>query len=167
MEFSNPAVRRYVTQISASPHPISLSQTNHYSFSFLGFQIAILNSPTQFLSLTLSFPLVISLSVVSLVCVYGCLAVDLDIAILVGMWLCMHVDVNECNVCSVCMFLILGLLFRIAEVFALSHCGFDFCQIASIMVFNILNTNLCAFILNDWIMITLFCICLFHWRIWS
>lgn len=69
------------------------------------------------------------------VCVYGCLAVGLGIAILVGMWPCMYVDVNECNVCAlfVC-FLIwdLGLLFRIAGVFALSHCGFDFCQIASL-----------------------------------
>ena len=40
------------------------------------------------------------------VCVYGCLAVGLGIAILVGMWPCMYVDVNECNVCSVCMFLV-------------------------------------------------------------
>ena len=38
--------------------------------------------------------------------VYGCLAVGLGIAILVGMWPCMYVDVNECNVCSICMFLI-------------------------------------------------------------
>ena len=37
-----------------------------------------------------------------------------------------------------CVFLIwdLGLLFRIAEVFALSHCGFDFCQIACIVVYD-------------------------------
>ena len=76
MVFSNPAERRYVTQISASPHPISLSfslslsQTYISCFSSLGFQITILNSPTQFLSLTLSFPLVISLSVVSRVFVF-------------------------------------------------------------------------------------------------
>ena len=38
--------------------------------------------------------------------VYGCLAVGLGIAILVGMWPCMYADVNECNVCSVCIFLI-------------------------------------------------------------
>ena len=51
-----------------------------------------------------------------------------------------------------CVFLIwdLGLLFRIAEVFALSHCGFDFCQIACIVVFNFLNSNLSALILKDW-----------------
>ena len=30
----------------------------------------------------------------------------LGIAILVGMWPCMYVDVNKCNVCFVCMFLI-------------------------------------------------------------
>ena len=40
------------------------------------------------------------------VCAYGCLAVGLGIAILVGMWPCMYVDVNECNVCFVCMFLV-------------------------------------------------------------
>ena len=40
------------------------------------------------------------------VCVYGCLAVGLGITILVGMWPCMYVDVNECNVCFVCMFLV-------------------------------------------------------------
>ena len=39
-------------------------------------------------------------------CVYDCLAVGFGIAILVGMWPCMYVDVNECNVCSVFMFLI-------------------------------------------------------------
>ena len=49
-------------------------------------------------------------------CVYGCLAVRLGIAILVGMWPRMYVDVNECNVCSVCVFLFLGLLFCIVEV---------------------------------------------------
>ena len=38
------------------------------------------------------------------VCVYGCLVVGLGITILVGMWPCMYVD--ECNVCSVCMFLV-------------------------------------------------------------
>ena len=48
--------------------------------------IAILNSPTQFLSLTLSFPLAISLRLCCVcVCVYGCLAVGLGTAILVGM----------------------------------------------------------------------------------
>ena len=60
------------------------------------------------ISLTLSFPLAICLSRLCRVrvCAYGCLAVGLGIAILVGMWLCMYVDVNECNVCSVFMFLI-------------------------------------------------------------
>ena len=38
-------------------------------------------------------------------------------------------------------------------LFAQNHRGFDFCQIASIMVFNFLNSNLCALILKDWIMI--------------
>ena len=86
-----------------------LSQTYHYSFFFfLGFQITILNSPTQFLSLSHSVLLLRSLSRLCrvCVCVYGCLAVGLGIAILVGMWPCMYVDVNECNVCSVCMFLV-------------------------------------------------------------
>ena len=46
-------------------------------------------------------------------------------------------------------------------LFAPNHRGFDFCQIASIMVFNFLNSNLCPLILNDWIRITLFCTCLF------
>ena len=50
---------------------------------------------------------------------------------------------------------------------AQNHRAFDFCQIANIMVFNYLNSNLCALILKDWIMITLFCTCLFHWLIWS
>ena len=49
---------------------------------------------------------------------------------------------------------------------AQNHRDFDFCQIASIMVFNFLNSNLCPLILKDWIMITLFCTCLFHWWIW-
>ena len=35
------------------------------------------------------------------------------------------------------------------------------------MVFNFLNSNLSSLILIDRIMIALFCICLFHWRIWS
>ena len=52
-------------------------------------------------------------------------------------------------------------------LFAQNHRGFDFYQIASIMVFNFLNNNLFALILKDWIMITLFCRCLFHWWIWS
>ena len=60
------------------------------------------------------------------VCVYGCLAVGLGIAILVGMWPCMYVDVNECNVCALFVCFLICLLSRIAEVFALSHCGFDF-----------------------------------------
>ena len=87
MVFSNPAERRYVTQNSASPHPISLSLSQTYisCFSSLGFQITILNSPTQFLSLTLSFPLAISLSFVSRSSVFmnGC-----------NLWPCMYVDVN-------------------------------------------------------------------------
>ena len=52
------------------PLSLSLSQTYISCFSSLGFQITILNSPTQFLSLTLSFPLAISLSVVSRVSVF-------------------------------------------------------------------------------------------------
>ena len=52
-------------------------------------------------------------------------------------------------------------------LFARNHCGFDFYQVASIMIFNFLNSNLCAVILKDWVMITLFCTCLFHWWIWS
>ena len=40
-------------------------------------------------------------------------------------------------------------------VFSQNHRGFDFYQIASIMIFNFLNSNLCASILKDWIMITL------------
>ena len=56
------------------------------------------------------------LSLGCVACVYGCLAVDLGIAILVGMWPRMYVDVNECNVCSICMFWIQSLLFHIAEV---------------------------------------------------
>ena len=66
----------------------SPSQTYHYSFSFLGFQITILNSPTQFLSLTHSLFFLQSLSWLCRVCacVYGCLAVGLGFAILVGMW---------------------------------------------------------------------------------
>ena len=35
------------------------------------------------------------------------------------------------------------------------------------MIFNFLNSNLCAVILKDWVMITLFCTFLFHWWIWS
>ena len=34
-------------------------------------------------------------------------------------------------------------------LFAENHRGFDFCQIASIMIFNFLNSNLCALILKD------------------
>ena len=52
-------------------------------------------------------------------------------------------------------------------LFVRNNRDFDFCQIASIMVFDFLNSNLCALILKDWIMITLFCTCLFPWWIWS
>ena len=38
----------------------------------------------------------------------------LGIAILVGMWPHMYVDVNECNVCSICMFLILDFGFTVS-----------------------------------------------------
>ena len=95
MVFSNPAERRYVTQISASPHPISLSfslslsQTYISCYSSLGFQITILNSPTQFLSLTLSFPLSISLSVVSRVCVF--MVVWPWVWVSLFLWVCGHV----------------------------------------------------------------------------
>ena len=47
-------------------------------------------------------------------CVYGCLAMGLGIAILLGMWPCMYVDVNECNVCSICVFLIWDLGFIVS-----------------------------------------------------
>ena len=66
-------------------------------------------------------------------------------------------------------FLILNtrLALHLMCLFAQDHSGFDFYQIASTMVFNFLNSNLCALILKDWIMSTLFCTCLFHWWIWS
>ena len=104
------------------PLSISLSQKYHYYFFFfLRFQITILNSPTQFLSLSLSHTVFLLRSLSQLcrmcVCVYGCLAVGLGIAILVGMWPCMYVDVNECNVCSVCMFLVWDFGFTV------SYCG--------------------------------------------
>ena len=69
------------------------------------------------LSLSLLSSCDLSLGCVACVRVYGCLAVGLGIAILVGMWPYMYVDVNECNVCSVCMFLIwdFGFIF--------SYCG--------------------------------------------
>ena len=72
MVFSNPAERRYVTQISASPHPISLSLSQTYisCFSSLGFQITVLNSPTQFLSLTFFSSCDISLGCVACVFVF-------------------------------------------------------------------------------------------------
>ena len=41
----------------------------------------------------------------------------LGIGILVGMWPFMYVDVNVCNLCSVCMFLILDFGFTV------SYCG--------------------------------------------
>ena len=59
----------------------------------------------------------LSLGCVACLRVYGCLAVGLGIAILVGMWPCMYVDVNEWNVCSVCMFLIWDF------GFTFSYCG--------------------------------------------
>ena len=58
------------------------------------------------LSLCLSSSCDLSLGCVACVRGYGCLAVDWGIAILVGIWPCMYVAVNECNVCSVCMFFI-------------------------------------------------------------
>ena len=66
-------------------------------------------------------------------------------------------------------FLILNtrLALHLMCLFAQDHRGFDFYQIASTMVFNFLNSNLCALILKDWIMSTLFYTCLFHWWIWS
>ena len=64
---------------------LSLSQTYISCFSSLGFQITILNSPTQFLSLTLSFPLAISLSFVSRSSVF------MNVC---NLWPCMYVDVN-------------------------------------------------------------------------
>ena len=38
----------------------------------------------------------------------------LGIAILVGMWPFMYVDVNVCNLCSICMFLILDFGFNVS-----------------------------------------------------
>ena len=66
-------------------------------------------------------------------------------------------------------FLTLNTIFMLHLIclFARNHRGFDFCQVASIMIFNFLNNNPCAVILKDWVMITLFCICLFYWWIWS
>ena len=69
------------------------------------------------LSLTLFSSCDLSLSCVVCLCVYGYLAVGLGIAILVGMWPCMYVDVNEWNVCSVCMFLVW------VFGFTFSYCG--------------------------------------------
>ena len=69
------------------------------------------------LSLSLSSSCDLSLGCVACVRGYGCLAVGLGIAILVGMWPCMYVDVNECNVCSVCMFFIWDF------GFTFSYCG--------------------------------------------
>ena len=60
-------------------HPISIFE----------FQIAILNSPTQFLFLTLSFPLVISLSIVWRVCVF--MVVWPWVLVLLFLWICGHV----------------------------------------------------------------------------
>ena len=54
----------------------------------------------HYLSLSLLSSCDLSLGCVACVRVYGCLAVGLGIAILVGMWQYMYVDVNECNVCS-------------------------------------------------------------------
>ena len=49
--------------------------------------------------------------------VYGCLALGLGVAILVCLWPYMYVDVNECNVWTVCMFLIWDFGFTV------SYCG--------------------------------------------
>ena len=92
------------------------------------------------------------------------------IAILVGMWPCMYVDGNVCNLCSVCMFLILDFGFTV------SYCGGIFSEPLwfwflsnrkHIMVFNFLNSILSSLILIDRIMTAFYSICLFHWRIWS
>ena len=50
-------------------------------------------------------------------------------------------------------FLILNtrLALHLMCLFAQDHSGFDFYHIASTMVFNFLNSNLCALILKDWI----------------
>ena len=86
------------------------------------------------------------------------------------MWPCMYVDGNVCNLCSVCMFLILDFGFTV------SYCGgicseplwFWFLSNRKhIMVFNFLNSILSSLILIDRIMIAFYSICLFHWRIWS
>ena len=65
----------------------------------------------------------------SRVCVYGCLAVGLGIAILVGMWPCMYVDVNKCNVCFVCMFLIWGFGFTVSYCEGIGSEPFFFFQV--------------------------------------
>ena len=77
----------------------------------------MLNENVWALSLSLSSSYDLSLGCVACVRGYGCLAVGLGIAILVGMWPCMYVDVNECNVCSVCMFLVWDFGFTV------SYCG--------------------------------------------
>ena len=66
-------------------------------------------------------------------------------------------------------FLTLNTRFKLHLIclFAHNHRGLNFCQIASIMIFNFLNSSLWALILKVWIMITLFYTCLFHWWIWS
>ena len=48
-------------------------------------------------------------------------------------------------------FLTLNTIFMLHLIclFARNHRGFDFCQVASIMIFNFLNSNLCAVILKD------------------
>ena len=80
-------------------------------------EIKMLNENVWALSLSLSSSCDLSLGCVACVRGYGCLAVGLGIAILVGMWPCMYVDVNECNVCSVCMFFIWDF------GFTFSYCG--------------------------------------------
>ena len=67
----------------------------------------------------------------------------LGITILVGMWPCMYVD--ECNVCSVCMFLVwdFGLLFRIADVVKM---GLLEVRLAIITVFYFIFSVLSLFV---------------------
>ena len=91
MEFSNPAERRYVTEISAFPHLISLSLNHIFPVFFLslGFQITILNSPTQFLSLTLFSSCDLSLSCVA--CVFVFMVVWLWVWVSLFLWVCGHV----------------------------------------------------------------------------
>ena len=147
MEFSNPAERGYVTQISASPLSIFLSQTYHYSlfiYYFYFFQITILNSPTQFLSLTLFSSCDLSLGCVA--CVFVFMVVWPWVWVSLFLWVCGHVCMQMSVMCAlfVCFwFGILGLLFRIADVVKM---GLLEVRLAIITVFYFIFSVLSLFV---------------------